>query len=68
MKILWFKELNISLPGVFKVGGGGTPGLVGVLPGSPVIADPISGQKNVVFHTIFQTRPLKSVPIFRPGL
>ena len=22
MKILWFKELNISLPGVFKVGGG----------------------------------------------
>ena len=35
MKILWFKELNISLPRVFKVGGGGIPGLVGV--GRPVL-------------------------------
>ena len=24
--------------------------------------------KNVVFHTCFQTRPLKSIPVFRPGL
>ena len=24
--------------------------------------------KNVIFHTRFQTRPLKSIPVFRPGL
>ena len=24
--------------------------------------------KNVLFHTRFQTRPLKSIPVFRPGL
>ena len=24
--------------------------------------------KNVIFHTRFQTRPLKSMPVFRPGL
>ena len=24
-------------------------------------------QKNVIFHTRFQTRPLKSIPVFRPG-
>ena len=24
--------------------------------------------KNVIFHTCFQTRPLKSIPVFRPGL
>ena len=24
--------------------------------------------KNVIFHTPFQTRPLKSIPGFRPGL
>ena len=29
--------------------------------------DPISQQKNVIFHTRFQTRPLKSIPVFRPG-
>ena len=23
--------------------------------------------KNVIFHTRFQTRPLKSIPVFRPG-
>ena len=23
--------------------------------------------KNVIFHTTFQTRPLKSIPVFRPG-
>ena len=28
----------------------------------------ISDQKNVIFHTRFQTRPLKSIPISRPGL
>ena len=26
------------------------------------------GAKNVIFHTRFQTRPLKSTPVFRPGL
>ena len=25
-------------------------------------------KKNVIIHTRFQTRPLKSIPIFRPGL
>ena len=30
--------------------------------------DPISDQKNVILHTRFQTRTLKSIPIFRPGL
>ena len=25
-------------------------------------------KKNVIFHTRFQTRPLKSIPVFRPGL
>ena len=24
--------------------------------------------KNVIFHIRFQTRPLKSIPVFRPGL
>ena len=24
--------------------------------------------KNVIFHTRFQTRPLKSIPVFKPGL
>ena len=24
--------------------------------------------QNVIFHTRFQTRPLKSIPVFRPGL
>ena len=26
--------------------------------------DPISDQTNVIFHTRFQTRPLKSIPLF----
>jgi len=26
------------------------------------------GPKNVIFHTRFETSPLKSVPVFRPGL
>ena len=30
--------------------------------------DPISDQKKIIFHTSFQTRTLKSIPIFRPGL
>ena len=39
---------------------------VGVPPGSPN-PDPISDQKNVIFDTRFQTRALKSIPVFRPG-
>ena len=27
-----------------------------------------SKTKNVIFHTCFQTRPLKAIPVFRPGL
>ena len=38
----------------------------GVPPGSPN-PDPISDQKNVIFHTRLQTWPLKSIPILRPG-
>ena len=36
----------------------------GVLPGS-LNPDPLSYPKNVILHTHFQTRPLKSIPIFR---
>ena len=44
-------------------------GIVGgdVSPGSSN-PDPISDQKNVILHTRSQTRPLKSIPFFRPGL
>ena len=44
-----------------RILGGGVP------PGSSD-PDPISDQKNVILHTRFQTRTLKSIPIFRPGL
>ena len=30
--------------------------------------DPISDPKNVIFNTRFQTRSLKSIAVFRPGL
>ena len=43
------------------LGGGVVP------PGSPN-PDPVSDQKNVIFHTRYQTRPIKSIPVFRPGL
>ena len=40
----------------------------GVPPGSPN-PDPISDQKvSLIFHTHFQTWPLKSIPILRPVL
>ena len=41
----------------------------GVPPGSPN-PDPFFyfRPKNVIFHTRFQTRPLKSIPVFRLGL
>ena len=47
--------------GTSRIFGGGVP------PGSPN-SDPISDQKNVIFQTRFQTWPLKSIPVFRPGL
>ena len=49
-------------------GGGVLLGILGggVPRGSPN-PDPISDQK-MSFHTHFQTRPLKSIPVFRPCL
>ena len=53
--------------------GDGFPGvLLGILggavpPDSPN-PDPISDKKNVIFHISFQIRPLKSIPVFIPGL
>ena len=35
-----------------------------VPPGSP---NPDPSPKNVIFHTRFQTTPLESIPVFRPG-
>ena len=42
--------------GGLKILGGGMP---------PVLLDPISDQKNVIFHTRFQTRTQKSIHVFR---
>ena len=39
----------------------------GVPPGSPN-PNPISDQKIVIFQTRFQPWPLKSIPVFRPGV
>ena len=52
-----------------EVGGGVLLGILrgGVPPGSSK-PNPISDQKNVIFYTRFQTRPLKSILVFRPGL
>ena len=54
---------------LFKRSGGGEGVLLeiiggGVPPGSPNLDRP----KKVIFHTRFQTWPLKSIPIFSPGL
>ena len=38
------------------------------VPPTSLNPDPISDQKNAVFHTRFQTWPQKSIPIFRPDL
>ena len=48
-------------------GGGVLLGILGggVPPGSPN-PDTDFRPKNVIFHTRFQTRPLKSIPVFRP--
>ena len=61
---LFLEQIMCSPRGVLLgILGGGVP------PGSPN-PDPISDQKkkNVIFHTRFQTGPLKSTPVFRPGL
>ena len=52
----------------FPGGGGGYSWelLVGVCRLVLQILTRISDQKNVTFHTCFQTRPLKSIPVFRP--
>ena len=46
-----------------KGAGGGTPGN-----SWRGCAWPYFRPKNVIFHTCFQTRPLKSIPVFRPCL
>ena len=60
-----------NLYNVLNPRGGGDGVFLGILgggvpPGSPN-PDPISDQ-NVIFHTRFQTRPLISIPVIRPGL
>ena len=37
------------------------------VPAGPLNPDPISDQKNVIFHTHFQTRPTNSILVSRPG-
>ena len=50
-------------------GGGVLLGILGgVMPPACPNPDPISDQKLLFFHTCFQTSPLKSIAIFRPGL
>ena len=51
---------KIQLELLLRILGGGVP------PGSPN-PDPISDEKNVIFQPLFQTRSLKSIPVFRPG-
>ena len=63
-KLSFISQLYVSRPpGAVLLGilGGAVP------PGSPN-PDPYFRPKNVIFHTCFQTRPLKSIPVFRPGL
>ena len=55
----------VALPGgagglLLGIFGGGVP------LGSPNL-DPVSDQKNIIFHTRFQIRALKFIPVFRPG-
>ena len=62
-KLSFISQLYVSRPpGAVLLGilGGAVP------PGSPN-PDPYFRPKNVIFHTCFQTRPLKSIPVFRPG-
>ena len=61
--------LNSNHKGMYTLGEGVLLGILGggVLPGS-LNPHSISDQKNVIFHTHFQNWPLKSIPVFRPGL
>ena len=56
-------SLKYNLPGGVPLGifGGGVPARFSK-------SRPDFRPKNVIFHTRFQTRPLKSIPVFRPGL
>ena len=55
-------------------GGGGGVGeyswefLVGGVPPGRSNPQPDFRPNNAISHTLFQTSPLKSVPVFRPGL
>ena len=65
-----FHLSGFAFPTARGWGGGGV--LLGILgggvpPGSPN-PDPYFRSKNVIFHARFQTRHLKSIPVFRPGL
>ena len=64
-----FLEKRVLVPQMVPGGRGLPLGILvgGVPPGSPNPESP-SDQKDVIFHTRFQTRPLKSIPVFRPGL
>ena len=66
-KRILFKRLTAQHS--FYPGGGVLLGILcwGVPPGSPNPAS-ISDKKNVIFHTRIQTKPPKSIPVFRPGL
>ena len=53
-------------------GGGGGGVLLGIhgggVPPSSLNPDPISDQNHAIFHTRFQTWPLKSKPVYRPDI
>ena len=64
-----WRGMALSVGGLDNTLGGGVP--LGILGGDmpPGSSNPDRFQtKKVIFHTRFQTRPLKSIPVFRPGL
>ena len=67
----YFGYLLFFVISLFEPGGRGYSWefLVGdVPPGSPNPDPILDQQNNVIFHSCFQTRPLKSIPDFRLGL
>ena len=59
--------LSLEKPLKFPGGGGGV--FLGIRGGGvSTNPDPISDPKIDIFQTRFQTWPLKSMPIFRPGV
>ena len=63
----WGTIMLMPLPGR-GAGGGGTPGNSWWGRASRFFKSwPYFRPKNVIFYTRFQTRPLKSIPVFRPG-